>query len=94
MNTEDTDMEEGMVRFDLLFYVRLPLEEGLTKVIVNVEAQGKFSPGYPIPKRMIYYMARMISSQHGKEFVKSHYEEIKNVYSIWISMTIKRKQNI
>lgn len=86
MNTEDTDMEEGTVRFDLLFYVRLPLEEGLTKVIVNVEAQGKFSPGYPIPKRMIYYMARMISSQHGKEFVKSHYEEIKKVYSIWICM--------
>ncbi|MFA1016014.1 hypothetical protein ACDK28_11915, partial [Dubosiella newyorkensis] len=49
-------------------------------------AQGKFSPGYPIPKRMIYYMARMISSQHGREFVKNHYEEIKKVYSIWICM--------
>ena len=28
----------------------------------------------------------MISSQHGREFIGSHYEKIKKVYSIWICM--------
>ena len=40
MNTEDTDMEEGTVRFALLLYVRLALEKGLPKGMVYVVAQG------------------------------------------------------
>ena len=34
--------------------------------------------------RAVYYVARMIFSQYGKEFTYSHYEKIKPVYSIWI----------
>ena len=47
-------------------------------------AQNDFYPGYPIIKRGIYYCSRMISSQYGVEFTKSHFEKIKKVYSIWI----------
>lgn len=53
-------------------------------MILNVEAQNNFYPGYPIIKRGIYYCSRMISSQYGVEFTESHYEKIKKVYSIFI----------
>lgn len=55
-------------------------------LIINVEAQNDFYPGYPLIKRGIYYCCRMISSQYGREFTGSHYEKIKKVYSIWICM--------
>ena len=42
------------------------------------------NPGYPLLKRAVYYCGRMISSQYGTVFVKSHYEKIQKVYSIWI----------
>lgn len=53
-------------------------------LIINVEAQNDFYPGYPIIKRGIYYCSRMISSQYGVEFTDTHYERIQKVYSIWI----------
>lgn len=57
MNTEDTDRSEGKIYFDVLFYL---LEEtGLSKVIINVEAQRKEDAGYPIINRGIYYGAGM-----------------------------------
>ena len=55
-------------------------------MIINVEAQNDFYPGYPIIKRGIYYCARMISSQYGTVFTNSHYEKIQKVYSVWICM--------
>ena len=62
-------------------------------MIINVEAQNDFYPGYPIIKRGIYYGARMISSQYGTVFTKSHYEKIQKVYSIWICMNPPKKRN-
>ncbi len=53
-------------------------------MIINIEAQNDFYPGYPIVKRGIYYCSRIISSQYGVEFADNHYEKIKKVYSIWI----------
>ena len=49
-----------------------------------MKAQNDFNPGYPLLKRAVYYCGRMISSQYGTVFVKSHYEKIQKVYSIWI----------
>ena len=40
----------------------------LTEIFVNIEIQNNDTPGYPIPKRGIYYAARMISSQRGTIF--------------------------
>lgn len=31
-------------------------------------------------------MARMVSSQKNVEFIKSNYDELKDIYSIWICM--------
>ena len=55
-------------------------------LIINVEAQNDFYPGYPIVKRNLYYCCRLVSSQYGTEFTNSHYEKIKKVYSIIICM--------
>ena len=43
-------------------------------------------PLYYNESRMVYYMARLVSSQKNVEFIKSNYDDIKDVYSIWICM--------
>ncbi len=52
----------------------------------DIEAQGDYYPGYPLPKRGIYYCCRMISAQYGTEFTNSNYQDIKKVYSIFIAI--------
>ena len=53
-------------------------------LIINVEPQNNYYPGYPIIKRSIYYCCRMVSSQYGTVFTNSHYEKIKKVYNVFI----------
>ena len=84
MDTVDASLYEGTVTFDIRFRALVPNTEDQIALIINVEAQNKFKPGYPLVKRGIYYCARMISSQYAREFKQSHYEKIKKVYSIWI----------
>ena len=86
MDTEDKSVREGTVTYDIRFRAIVPGSEEEISLIINVEAQNDFYPGYPLVRRGIYYCCRMISSQHGREFIGSHYEKIKKVYSIWICM--------
>lgn len=86
MANEDKIDGEGTVYFDIRFQVYVPALTGKIKIIINIEAQKKFNPGYQIVTRGIYYCARMISAQLGTEFSKSEYDSIKKVYSIWICM--------
>ena len=53
LNTETGEKNEGLVRFDIIFYV-----------------------------------SRLISSQKERDFVKSNYNDIKTVYSIWVCMNM------
>lgn len=77
--------QEGTVYFDIVFDVFVPGKSGTIKMIINVEAQnGTQKLSYHIVTRGIYYAARNISSQKKSEFVKSNYQNIKKVYSIWI----------
>lgn len=93
-NTESSSNTEGKVYFDILFYALAPKGNELIKIIINVEAQRDNNPGYPIVKRALYYCSRLISSQYGREFVNSEYENIKKVYSIWICLEAsKQRQN-
>ena len=88
INTEDTEHSEGKIYFDVLFYL---LEAtGLSKVIINVEAQRKEDAGYPIINRGVYYGCRNISSQKGREFTHSNYGDIKKVYSIWVCFNLEQ----
>ena len=86
IGVEDTTLNEGTITYDIQFQAIVPETEEMVKMVINVEAQNDFYPGYPIVKRGIYYCARMISSQYGTIFTKSHYERIKKVYSVWICM--------
>ena len=81
-NTENQELNEGLVRFDIVFYVRM--KDGLSQIIINVEAQ-KDEPGeYEILNRAVFYVSRLISSQKERDFENSSYDDIKCVYSIWI----------
>ncbi len=83
-DTVDKSISEGTVFFDVRFRAILPCSGECTVLIINVEAQNDFYPGYPLIKRGIYYCCRMISSQYGVEFEEGHYENLKKVYSVWI----------
>ncbi len=83
---EDTSLTEGTVTYDIRFLAIAPVSGELIRLIINIEAQNDFYPGYPLIKRGIYYCSRMFSAQYGTEFKNSHYENIKKVYSIWICM--------
>ena len=83
---EDGSLTEGKVCFDVRFHAIAPGrgESGPIRLIMNVEAQNRFRPGYPIVKRGIYYGGRMLSSQYGPVFIHADYSKLRKVYSIWI----------
>jgi hypothetical protein len=87
LNTENSEINEGLVRFDIIFYVRM--KDGLSQIIVNVEAQQKNPTEYHILNRAIFYVCRMVSSQKERDFVKTNYDDIKRVVSIWICLNMK-----
>ena len=78
INTEDASQTEGTVTYDIRFLASLPSSSGKIRMILNVEGQNNFYPGYPIIKRGIYYCSRMISAQYGTEFVAANYSDIKS----------------
>ena len=84
LSNEDTTLTEGTVTYDIRFMASAPVSGELIQLIINVEAQNDFYPGYPLIKRGIYYCSRIISAQYGVEFTKSQYAAIKKVYSIWV----------
>lgn len=81
---EDATVTEGTVNYDIRFLASAPEGDAPIGLIINVEAQNKFHPGYSLVRRGIYYCSRMISAQYGTEFANAHYERIRKVYSIWI----------
>ena len=85
-NTEDKTLFEGTVFFDIFFTAFLPDTHEKTLLLINIEAQNNFHPGYPLLSTMVYNMCREVSFQHGVEFAGSHYENIQKVYSIWICL--------
>ena len=77
-----------MIRFDIIFYVRL--KNGLSQIIVNIEAQKDEPVSYKILNRAIFYVSRLISSQKERDFVNTNYDDIKQVFSIWVCMNMEK----
>lgn len=78
---------EGSSVYDLRLQVRTPGPgEESAIVLVNLEAQKKFYQKYRLVTRGIFYGARMLSEQYGRQFLHSDYQKLKKVYSIWICM--------
>ena len=85
---------EGSVYFDILFDAVVPSKDESVRLLVNVEAQSDFYPGYSLLQRGMYYCGRLLSAQNGTVFSQSHYEKIRKVYSIWICLhPPKSRQN-
>ena len=88
LNSESVEANEGLIRFDIIFYVRL--KNGLSQIIVNVEAQKDEPVSYNILNRAIFYVSRLISSQKERDFVNTNYDDIKQVFSIWVCMNMEK----
>ena len=82
-NSENVEINEGMVRFDIVFYVRT--KDGLSQIIVNIEAQKDEPAEYHILNRAIFYVCRLVSSQKERDFFNTNYDDIKSVHSIFIT---------
>ena len=55
LNTENSELHEGLARFDIIFYVRM--KDGLSQVIVNIEAQKAEPSAYDIINRAVFYLS-------------------------------------
>lgn len=84
-SNEDKVIDEGTITYDIIFHVFTPSKEH-AKIIINIEAQNNYYPGYDLVTRGIFYSTRMLSSQLDREFTPENYDDIKKVYSIWICM--------
>lgn len=80
---EDSSINEGRITYDVIFTVMLPNKDRI-QLIINIEAQNRTNPGYPLKMRMVYYGCRMVSSQYGRIFENAEYGKLKKVYTIWI----------
>lgn len=105
LNTENQEIHEGLIKFDIIFYAWEPVKTdpdaseqkapeeknkgALNKIILNVEAQKNNPTEYKIINRAIFYVGRLISSQKERDFVNSHYDDIRSVYSIWVCMNME-----
>lgn len=86
LNTENAEINEGLVRFDIIFYVRM--KDGISQVIVNIEAQKDEPTDYHIMNRAVFYVSRLVSSQKERDFTNTNYDDIKRVFSIWVCMNM------
>ena len=84
LDTTDKSRREHTTLYDILFYAVLPDSTEKIGLFINVEAQNRYHPGYPLIKRGIYYCSRMLSAQFGRDFADGQYDKLKKVYSIWI----------
>lgn len=84
LNTEYTELNEGKNVFDIIFYVRT--KNGISKIIINVEIQKDEPTKYNILNRVIFYIGRMISSEKQRDFTNFNYNDMKDVYSIWLCL--------
>ena len=92
MNSESKELNEGELTFDIRFYM-VTKEQERIKVIVNIEAQKSYYPGYHFEPRAVVYCARMISEQIDREFTTDNYDGLKKVYSIWIFFNAPEKES-
>ena len=76
---------EGKIAYDVIFHAKTKDDNGV-EVIINVEAQNNYYPGYDLETRGVFYCARMLSAQANREFSLAgrEYKKLKKVYSIWI----------
>ena len=90
-NTESSGMNEGKITYDIRYCAIAPKGDGFVGLLINMEAQNDYYPGYPVVKRGVFHSSRMISQQYGIDFDKVDYNKLKKVYSIWLLRNVAQK---
>ena len=84
-NSEDSGKgNETGTHYDVLTDCALP--DGETVCVgffFDLEMQRESKPGYPVPKRGVYYCCRLISRQI-ENLGEESYNQLKPIYSVWI----------
>lgn len=83
-NDDSGKGDETETHYDVLADCALP--DGETVCVgffFDLEMQRENQPGYPVPKRGVYYCCRLISRQV-ENLGEEAYNQIKPVYSVWI----------
>ncbi len=86
-NTEFIHLNEKTTHFDLAFQARNPqlsTEDIQINLHIDLEPQKTYTPGYPIEKRGLYYLARRLSSQLSLTWEGTDYNLLSKCYSIFI----------
>ncbi len=86
-NTEFIHLNEKISIFDLAFRAKNPLlstEDIQINLHIDIEPQKTYTPGYPIEKRGVYYLARRLSSQLSLILQGTNYNCLFKCYSIFI----------
>ena len=89
ISKEDVSLSEGKVFYDIYFLAGIPGSDDEIGLIINVEAQNRSRPGYPLTRRAVYYASRMLSSQFGVLGESTDYGWLRKIYSIWICTNAK-----
>ena len=76
---------EGKTTYDIRFRVTFP-DRRSHGMIINVEAQKDFTPGYDLTTRGVFYCSRMLSAQMETSISAKDYNQLQKVYSIWICL--------
>ena len=85
MDKEAFIKDEGLMCYDIYFYIDLPqIVQSTKRVYINIEIQNNPYTKYHLVTRSIAYSSRMISSQWGREYDSENYDGMKKVYSFWI----------
>ena len=92
VNTE-INQDKKKTTFDINFYARLPKNKDRISIVINVEAQSDFNPGYHMMNRAHYYNARNISTQFGIFFDEYQYDNLRKVVSIWLLLEPPKYKN-
>lgn len=70
-------LNEKPIVFDVLF------RDTRYNLMIDIEPQGTFNPGYSLVKRGMYYLSRMLSSQLIPK-KDTNYNALRKCYSIWL----------
>ena len=84
LRNERNDLNREAVFFDILFHVLLPDSEQFIPIIVNVESQADYRPGYDILNRAVFYTGCLVADQKDSVFEKDKYNDLLKVCSIWV----------
>ena len=78
MDKEAFIKDEGLMCYDIYFYIDLPqLDQSTKRVYINIEIQNNPYTKYHLVTRSIAYSSRMISSQWGREYDSENYDGMK-----------------